>query len=59
MEKMVHENTEKNGLSQTSILSGILFNIYVNGLPVEDDYQLFVYVDDFAINLLSLEWSTH
>lgn len=46
---------KKNGLSQTSILSGIL----LNGLPVEDDYQLFVYVDDFAINLLSLEWSTH
>ena len=40
---------QKNGLSQGSVLSPTLFNIYILDQPVHDGTRSFIYADDMCI----------
>ena len=40
---------QKNGLPQRSVLSPIMFNIYINDQPIHDGTRNFIYADDLCV----------
>ena len=47
--KKIRLRNQKNGLTQWSVLSPVLFNVYTKDQPVHNETRSFIYADDLCI----------